>query len=347
MTEQEKQQARDNAKTYAELQGVEYVDPFPETAPEHKPDEEEELSNDKLLELLNKRAGITLSSIDDLKPKPTEEELEAIKQKRQNDMMQYGLSTGKFNKEDYDSYQRVSANKIQIIKDEIVSKLKEANPELSADAIEEKAASYMFSHLEETDPLRQQREAELAELADARLQKKYKNILSLETDFEQHEQGLNNKTNFERKVQATLPVYKKDVQTAIASLASREIVIPDLQNPANNIPVNIKFSEADLKEVENAFLEPDFVVKSVKEGYTPDVIKEMAEQVLLKKHLGRLISQAAKDYNSIQKDKYIKGLKGLIPENNKLDISDDTIIDKNKQVHEDLLKEAENTGLLK
>ena len=327
MTDLEKQQARDRAKQYAELQEIAYVDPFPEEAGSgegNQPPAAPQLSNDDLMNALKER-GILIANLDDLKPKPTEEELEAAKQKRQNDMIKYGIETGKFNKDDYDSYQRVSANKIGMIKEEVISKLTLANPELSAEAIEEKAATYLFEHLDETDPLRLQREQELAELADNRLQNKFKNILSLESDFEQHEQGLNNKANFERKVQATLPVYQKDVKTVLSGLASRVIMVEDNQNPKNNVPVTVKFSDADLKEIEDAFLTSDVVIRNIKEGIGPDAIREMAEQMLVKKHLPRLIAQAAKDYNSAQKDLYTKGIKGMIPERGLLDISSEDV----------------------
>lgn len=352
MTEQEKQAARDKAKVYAELQGIEFVDPYPDAAANTTPPAGagyvvppvtpiEDLSNEQLLEMLSKK-GIKVSSLDDLLPRKTEEELKADADKRKNDMLAFGLSTGKFKKEEYDSYLRLQDNKMDVIKSELKEKIKVANPELSDEQIEEKVALYTFAHLEEGDVLRTQREQELIELADAKLQKQFKNIYNLENDFEQHEQGINNKTNFENKVKAALPVYQKDISTVLDSLKVIDVPVNDTKNPENNVTVQVRFSDTDLKELEDAFLLPDQIIQRVKNGYTVERLKEEAETVLLKKHFARAVSQAAKDYNSLQKEKYLHGRKGLLSTTGTdgLSISDDEMATTRQEMYDQLLANA-------
>lgn len=350
MTPEQIEASRNKARHYAELMGVEYVDPHPDAAPlvdnqqqqqQQQQNPELELSEDKLLEMLSKK-GIKVNSLQDLLPKQTEEEIQAAKDKRKNDMLAYGLTTGKFKVEEYDAFQKLTANKMDIIKSDLVEKIKTAHPELTDEQIEEQVAIYTFANREEGDVLRTQREQELIELADSKLQKQFKHIYNLESDFEQHEQGVTNKTNFENKVKAALPVYQKDVATVLGGLKSFPVAIPDTKNPANSVTVDVKFSDADLKELEDALLLPDNIIRQVKNGYTVNQLQEEAKLVLMKQHFDRIISQTAKDYNSIQKEKYIRGQKGVMPNLSLLDISDDDLGSTNQQVYNDLIESANN-----
>lgn len=346
MTEEQIQSARLRAQQQAELMGTDYVDPFPETgptpaaaAPLPADAPTAELSDEEIIEALNKR-GIKTTSLADMLPKPTDDEIAIAKADKQNKMLAYGLSTGKFKKEEYDTFLQV--DKMQLVRSDIAKKIKAANPDLSEDAVDEKVASYVFAHLDPSDPIRKQREEELIELADARLRKQYANIYNLESDFEQYEQGVSNKATFERKVQAALPVLKNDVKTALSELASFDVIIPDIKRPENNVTVKAKFSETDLKEVEDAFLDHKSVYALVKDGYSVETIRDTVRQVLVSKHLNRLISQAARDYSSIQKDKYIRGLKGLLPAGAMLDIADDNSSSTKDDVYGQLLESQAN-----
>jgi len=342
-TEQEIKDARIKAQQYAELSGEPYVEPFPDAIVEEIApviDEKKELSNEELVKMLNERAGIQLNSLEDLKPQPTEDEIRAAKEKREADKLAFGLGTGRFKKEEYDAFQQAQADKLGIIKTEIAAKIQAAYPELTEDQVAEKVAIYTGANLED-DVLRAEREAELLQLADNKLQSQFKNIINLDTDFEQHEQGITNKANFENKVKAALPVYQKDLSTVLSGLSVIEVPVNDLKNPENNHTVKLSFSEDDLKEVEDAFLDPDQIIRHVKEGYTPDKIKGEAEMVLIKKHFARLVSQGAKDYNSAQKEKYLNGRKGLMPGNTTIDIANDNLSKGNEQVYQELIDSSD------
>jgi len=325
LTEEQKQEERIKAQQAAEFMNIPYVDPFPASEEQQLPDDppEPELSNDQLLELLNKRTGIVLSSLDDLKPKPTPEEIAAEAEKRNTEMLTYGLSQGKFKKEDYDAYQLALSNKKDLVRSEITAQLTEANPEIAPEAIQEMVANYLFENLDETHPLRMAREKEIATLSDLQIKKKYKNIVDLPKDYEQYEEGLNKQVNFEKKVKATLPVYKSDVQKALQSLKSFSVPVPDSKNPENTVVVDLEYADADLKEVEELLLTNDQIVRAVKEGISFDQIKGEAELVLVKKHLPRLISQAAKKYNATQKDGYIHGRKGMNSGSDHIEVHND------------------------
>jgi len=318
MTEDQKQEERIKAQQYAELMGETYVDPYPEPAPDQNqpviqqvnPDE---LSEEALLALVNKRTGGSLASLDALKPQPTAEEIAKKEEERKAAMVAYGTTSGKFTQTEYDSYQQALANKIAVVREDVKAQFSTAFPELSPEAIEEKVANYFFENLDPTSTERVAREKELLTLSDIKINDKFKNIVNLPNDYAQHEEGLNKESNFKRKVEATLPVYTADVNKALQSLQHFNVEIPDTKNPANNVTVELDYADNDLKEVADLLLSSDQVNKAVAEGRTSfEQIKEIADFVLWKKHGPRLISQAAKKYSTFQKESYIAGRKGLL-----------------------------------
>lgn len=339
MTEEQKQAERIKAQQYAELMNIPYVDPFPEEPTPVVPSVEnslDDLSDAQLLEILNKRTGAVLSNLNDLKPKPTPAEIAAQEQERQTAMLTYGLSQGKFKKEEYDAYNHALANKMSVVREDVKEQFTVLFPELSPDAIEEKVALYLFENLDPADNIRQTREKELIALSEMKIKDKYKNIVNLPTDYAQYEEGLNKQVNFEKKVQATLPVYQSDVKRALQSLKSFSVPVADSKNPANTVNVNLQYDDKDLAEVEEQLLSNDQIIRAVKEGYTFEQLKEMSELVLWKKHGPRLISQAAKQYNTVQKEGYLMGRLGGIPSTDNLTISSDGKSDLDK-IYDEIL----------
>ena len=305
---------------YAQLKGEELQPPAPPTPPAHPAPNppapaastDTIIDDNKLLEELKSR-GISVESLEALKPKPTPEQIEAEKQKKKADMVAFGLSTGKFKQEEYDNFIRESADKMAIIKSELTQRIKAAMPELSDADVEEKVSLYTLAHLEPTDVLRQQREAELLQSAEQQLQKKYAGIFGLESAYEQHLNTVNENANFENKVKATLPVLQKDVATVLDGLKEFEVPIPDHQNPNNTVNVMLQFNDEDLAVIQKAFLTPELVKQRVQKGYTLEQLSGEIKAALLMQHYPRLISQAAKKYNSAQKERYIAGRKGVLP----------------------------------
>lgn len=321
----EKAEKRLLAQQYSELSGEPYVEPFPETPADPNKTvitpEAKKVSDDEVMAFL-KEKGIAVNSIDDLKPKPTEAELAVIETKKREDRKLYGITNGKFTLDEYVAYEQAKNNKLGIIRDEVRSQLATAFPDLEEAAIEEKISNYLFEHLPEGDPMRVAREKELMEIAGNRINSKFKNIVSLDADFEQHSQGETNKANFLRKVEATLPVLKSDVEQAIASFKVYDMSIEDVNNTGKSMTIPFELPEEGAAELQAAFLSPKEVERRVKEGYTIDQIKEELELVILKKYKNQMFANLVKMYNSNEKANYLAGRKGLGAENI-LDIASD------------------------
>lgn len=274
--------------------------------------ESKELSDTELLELLNKR-NIKVASLEELKPKATDEEIKAAAEKRKNDVIAFGLKENKFKKEDYDNLIKAESDKEKFLFSSFAAELKQQNPNISDDEIQNEWSVFTLSNLEDGDFKKNQRKKELNELAELKLKNQFSSIYNVEKEYSAYEQNQNQNAAFTQKVQAAFPVYQKDVQSVIEKLKSQKVTIEDTQNPANNVDVEITYNDADLKELQDAFLDKTEIIKRIKNGYTVEAMIEDADMFLWKKHKGRHLSKAAKDYNSIQQDKYLAGRHGIVP----------------------------------
>lgn len=271
-----------------------------------------ELTDAQVLQLLSKR-NIHVTSLEDLKPKKTEAEINAENAQRRDLAVAHGLQNGKIKQDEYDAAVAATSDKQAFLFQEFSAARKADNPEITDDEILDDWNEYTLSHLADTDFKRKQRLQELNELADVKLQKKFANFYNLDKDFSLHEQNQNQTLAFKEKVKASLPVYQKDVETVLSGLRSRKILIEDTQNPANNVEIELTFSDEDLNELKEAYLSDTQIVSRIQKGYTVEALNEEANMFLVNKHFGRLVSKAAKDYNSKQQDTYLAGRHGIVP----------------------------------
>lgn len=282
--------------------------PAPVTADPIKPMAIEELSTEELVSLLEKK-GIKIPA-----KELTEEERRAEEAKNKNDARAWGLQTGKFKIEDYEELTKAETRKFDILVEEFEAEIRANHPDADEDVIQDYINSYTYSDLEDTSPVKIKRQKELLELANYKLKTKFSNIYNIDNDYRQYQDVENQKIAEARKVEAALPVFKQDVRAALDGFrAEKEILIEDTGDQSNNATIKISYSDEDLKEVENLFFEEKAAIAYVKAGYTIDALKDVAENVLMKKHFSRLVSKAAKDYNSVQKGKYLRGQQGILP----------------------------------
>lgn len=273
---------------------------------------ENDISDEELVKLLTKK-GISISSLEDFKPKATEAEIVEAKEKRENEMLAYGLKNNKFKREDYDNLKKLEARKEAVILDELTSEIKAANPEISEEDLEDEIKEYKMEHLKENDPRRIRRAKELNTMADQRLKEQYSSIYNLPQEFDKYEQSEQSKYQLKRKVEAGLPVYKKDVNDVLEWVKKQSFVIEDKDNPENNISVPFEFNENKIKQLEKAFLSQAQADDRITHGYNLETMKQEAKMFLIDNDINAIVSHAAKQYNSAQKEKYINGRKNLIP----------------------------------
>jgi hypothetical protein len=276
---------------------------------EQRVEQPTELSDSDLLALIEKR-GLKLPA----KTEPTEEERKAAEAKRKSDALAWGLQSGKFKSEDYEELTRAESRKMDLLVEEFAAELKANNPDMDEEALQSMISSYTYSDLEDTDPVKIKRQKELIELGAVRLKSKYKSIYGVDSEYGAHIEEQERIASENRRVEAAIPVYQSDVKSVLAEFKKGEAIsIEDSQNPENTVTVNLSYSEEDLREIETHFLNATSAIDCVKKGYSLEDLKNGVEIMLLKKHFKRHISKAAKDYNSVQKEAYLRGEKGITP----------------------------------
>lgn len=276
--------------------------------------EELDITDDKLLAFLKQR-GISVDSVEELKkptPQKTEEERQAEQRKRKQDALVWGIQTNRIKKEEYDELTRIQVNKMDLVIDEFVDYLKEKSPDLTEEEIQEKVNEYTLSHYEDTDPLKIKRQNDLLELADKRLKKKFSSIYNLDREFDAYEQTQISEKELQAKVAQQTPIYKSNLEKVVDECKAWKHTIEDSQNPDNNLVVDLTFSEDDLKEVREAFSNSELVLQKIRNGFNVEDITNEVRSFLLIKHAPRLFNKIAKDYNSVQKEKYMMARKGIV-----------------------------------
>lgn len=289
------------------------------------PNEDADISDDKLLAFLNKR-GISVSSFEELKkpePAKTEEERQAEQRKRKENALVWGIQTNRIKKEDYDELTRLQVNKMDLVVDEFVDFIKEKSPDLTDEEIQEKINEYTLSNYDDTDPIKIKRQNDLLELADRRLKKKFSSIYNLDREFDVYEQSQLSERELQNKVAQQTPLYKNNLEKVVEECRAWKHTIEDSQNPDNNLVVDLTFSEDDLKEVREAFSNSDLVLQKIKNGFNVEEISNEVRSFLLIKHAPRLFNKIAKDYNSVQKEKHMMARKGMVVKD--LDVSSQSV----------------------
>ena len=251
-----------------------------------------ELSDADLIALLGKR-GVNIQSFDDLKKPETPEEIAAKAEKRKNDALAWGLSQGKVKKEDYDNLQKLNTNKFNVLYDDYAALAKEQDPTATEEDIQQNFQEYITTN-----------KKFLEELADSRIKNKFSPIFNLENEYSKYEEEENNKSGLKRKVEAAMPVYKADVQNALTSNRKIEFTIEDKENVSNNVPVAFEFTDADLKEVEEDLFDGNQALARIKQGYSQEDLTQQTKLILIAKNLPKIVNTIAKNYNSVQKEKY-------------------------------------------
>jgi hypothetical protein len=158
-----------------------------------------------VLAYLNKQHGTTFTSLDQIKtpaahedppPPPSEEERQKMLLERKTKVRAFGLNSNKVTAEDLDNYAQDTAlspydSGLKRYSERRLAKarqnLKEGESLPTEEELTEDFEILYNQNRTDSDPLRQQADELLQEQHDAWLEQKYKNVLSLDTAYEEEE----------------------------------------------------------------------------------------------------------------------------------------------------------------
>lgn len=237
----------------------------------------------------------------EIKVELTEEEIEAAKDKRENDKVAYALSNGKFTKKQYEKYIADTSNPQALVLAQYTTEQKEIDPELSDDEILSEFNS-KFGLDNDTDSRQYKRGVkEIGLLAEIILNQNYKSIIGIDQEFSAHENEQLTTRQINEKVMAQAPVYKQDVEDIYEGL--KTITIPFGADKSYTVALPQLLIDA-LKEKE---LVTDYAAEQIKGGYTKEDKASTARMALIFNNLPMVIQSIADQINESR----IAGAKGI------------------------------------
>lgn len=284
-----------------------------------------EINDDAVLKYLRQK-GLAVDSLEDLNKPATEADLAKQADDRESAKLTYGLNKGLFNRKTHEQFILDKSNKQQLVFAQYFQDAKKEDPELTDEDIQAEFASKYGLDSEPNTRKFKRGQQEIDILSDIILKNKYQNIYKLDNEFDTYEKQTTTQKEFERKLLAEAPVFKKHVDDVFGELKK----------------ITTKFSEDESYEVEvldealnslkEKFLDNNFVAQKISQGYTRDEIKDIAFNALLSQNWPVFAQEIVKQ--ALYKQQ--KGVKGIAPvgpqqrqqENNNLSDKQKLVLDR-------------------
>lgn len=219
----------------------------------------------------------------------TQEQKEALEQKRQNDIRSYALQAGKVTTTQLDSYVRESSIPavdlaFQIYKQDILAEEQAAGtPTENLPTDEEIRADFdeiNYLKANETDPKRKAAEKRIAKMVDSHLKNKYAPVYSLEADYNQNQQS-----------EALRNTYNATVDEALSSIE------PDftfeITDNNQKITYPVKLSADDINTIKTLYTGDDMFHSIGSKGVKKDSLTASMKNSIILKNLNAIINEVA------------------------------------------------------
>lgn len=258
-----------------------------------------ELTNDAVLEFLRKN-GIEAVSLDDLKKKPEEDPV-LTAEKREADILSYGLQKGKFNKKKYESFIKDSSDLQNLV---FQHELEEAQKEDADLSLEDFQAEFAAKYGMDTESGTRKNKAgqkNLSIIGNQILQGKYKDIYDTEGEYSTFENNQKVKSETEKKIIAGAPVYKKSLDNVFANLKKITAKVSEEEI------YEIEALEESLTNIRSMMEKPEWAAQQIMNGYTEEDLQKMAYARFVTDNLPFLMQEVVKQ----DRKKTQKGTRGI------------------------------------
>lgn len=261
--------------------------------------EDQELSDEQLLKLLEKK-GIKAATLADLTQKEVVDP-EKEKEDREIAKLTYGLNKGKFTKKQYDSFVSDKNDPKNLYYAKYHAEAKAEDAALTDEEIEQEFIAEHGLDADQKSRKYKNGQEKISLMADKLLRDKYGNIISIDQEYEAYDKQQRSKADFEKKVIASAPVYKKDLQDVFKDLKKITTKFEDGQE------YEVAALDESIKSIEETMTEPKFVASQIGNGYTKENLKKTAWLLFLDSNLPYLLKEVANQHLN----KHAAGTKGI------------------------------------
>lgn len=259
-----------------------------------------DMSDADFLELLKKRTGRDIKSLDELitpaKPR-TPEEIEADRVANKEKAIQYGLQSNVFSTKDLEAYYVDNKRTDRDIALEMftTAQLKE-DSSLTTEQIEENFKELYFEDEEESNWKRKRKAEEMSYLAQQYREHKHSAIIGAEDGYENH-------TSVEQQAVA----YKGAVDAVVSTFEKKLSFNIDGKDYFANV------SDSSLLDVQEHLLSSDMFERLGKGSLNEGQLKQILNQSVIIKELPKIMDEVARSYATAVLEEAKLGRKGILP----------------------------------
>ncbi len=282
-----------------------------------------EIDDTKVLDYLQKKKGLKVTSFDDLKPKPTSEDAEKEKEAREADKISWGLKNGKFKKQDLENYFVESKDPKNLIFQSYEAKIKAANPDITDEEVQNQFKERFGLDSDPESWQFKQGQEELTLLSSQILSKRYAPIIGLESDYSAFEKSQHEKQAVQNRIIANAPAYKRDVEDVFGSISSYKTKIGDEE-------IEVKIPQDFIERSKAYYLADDVAAEQISKGWDKKELNDVVSNMLLIENKDFLFQKAAEEYHL----RKAKGARGIVPPLGQRQTSQEIIDEKLKKAAE-------------
>lgn len=303
-------QAKKEAEAQAEKDRIAAEAESKRLADEKKLQEEEsrkkeyqpkELDENAILAEIQK-VNPSIKSLSDLKPKPSEDDLQREREAREGEKISWGLKNGKFKKKELEDYFSESKDPSSLVFNQYASKVKEANSDLTDEQIKEMFDERYGLNKDPESWQYKQGQEELQILAGQYLSKKYSNIISLENDYAAHERTQNELTSTQAKILANAPAYRKDVEDAFSKVGTYKTKIGEEE-------FEVQLPTGFIDRAKAHLLSDNYASSQIKNGWSKEELEATAVNLAYIENKDFIHQKIAEQYHLNRQ----KGSRGIVP----------------------------------
>lgn len=263
-----------------------------------------ELTDEQLLEIASKKAGRKITSWDELKTKPEEVDKEKAAELREADKLSFGLQKGLFNKKQYEGFVEDSRNPIAVVYAAELHDAKSDDPNWDEEKEKEFKEEFDLKfglNLDKSSAKFKRGQRQLNIIAETLLKNTYAPIYNLESEYSRYESEKATQAANKQKILEAAPVYKKEIEEVVASLATVEIPFGTDEKYTVKVPQEIRDS------IHEVLMDKEFVASQILKGYKKEEIAQIATNMVVSQNFPLLAHEAAKQY----REKHEKGVRGI------------------------------------
>jgi len=269
---------------------------------------EDDIDDDKLKKALAKKLGIAVEDVDAyLKPKETvltDDDKIKLKEERENKKIAFALQSGKITKKEIDSYVADTNDLEKVVYNHYKAQQLEIDPDLTVEEIEAAfEEKYGLTYDKESRQFKAGQK-DLSFIAESIIKQKHANYLSIDNEFNAHEESEATAQKTIQEISAKTPQFRKDIDDVKAELKTLKI------NLANNESYSIQLDDELLDSYTQKMLTPEYAKKVISQGYTKDGIRDTIKFAVIADNLDSIIQGVV----NADRLKNQAGLRGVLPE---------------------------------